>query len=278
MKKMFITLMIACAVYSFSYAQQVQTPQPSPTQTVKQNFGLSSVELSYSRPAKKGRKIMGDLVPYGKVWRTGANQATTLTFGDAVTIGGTKIPAGKYGLLSIPDKDNWTMIITKQVNVTSPDAYKKDSDIVRVNAKTMTLKDPVENFTIQFANLKPNSSELQLMWENTAVSLPITTEVDSKVMAQIDEAMKSDKPPYFTAASYYFDNGKDLGKAREWADKAVEKDPKAYYMVHLLAKIQAKMGDKPAALATAKKSIELAKEAKNFDYVALNEKLIAGMK
>ncbi|MEO6000831.1 MAG: DUF2911 domain-containing protein [Chitinophagaceae bacterium] len=277
MKKYFFVLLVACASQVLSYAQ-LKTPSPSPTQTIKQDFGLSNIELSYSRPGIKGRKVMGDLVPFGAIWRTGANQATTLTFGDEVVIGGTKIPAGKYGLLTIPGKDSWIIIISKQVDVTSPDAYKKESDVVRVTAKPVAIKDPVETFTLLFANVKATSCELHLNWETTHVVLPIKTEVDSKVMAQIEEAMKSDKPPYFAAASYYYDNGKDLKKAKEWAAKAVEAEPKAYYMVHLMAKIQAKQGDKAGAIATAKKSIELATEAKNNDYVKLNEKLIAGLK
>src|ERR1041384_7018716 len=124
MKK--ILFLAAVAACNFSFAQSLTTPQPSTTQTIKQNFGLSSIELSYSRPGIKGRKVFGDLVPFGKVWRTGANSATTLTFGDDVTIGGVKIPAGKYGLLTIPDKDNWTIIISKQVDVTNPADYKQE--------------------------------------------------------------------------------------------------------------------------------------------------------
>lgn len=277
MKKYLFVLLAFCSIHSFSYAQ-LKTPAPSPAQTVKQDFGLSNIELSYSRPGKKGRKVIGDLVPYDKVWRTGANQATTLTFGEEVIIGGKTVPAGKYGLLTIPGKDSWTIIITKQLDVTSPDAYKKESDIVRISSKPIALKDAVETFTILFANITPTSCELHIMWENTAVVLPIKVDIEKKVMAQIDEAMKTDKPPYFAAASYYFDNGKDLKKAKEWVVKAVEADPKAFYMVHLQAKIQSKLGDKAGAIATAKRSIELSKEAKNNDYVALNEKLIASLK
>jgi hypothetical protein len=273
MKKFFFVLLAACVIQSVSFAQ-LRTPAPSPTQTVKQDFGLSSIELSYSRPGMKGRKIYGDLVPFGNVWRTGANQATTLTFGEEVNIGGTTIPAGKYGLLSIPDKSNWTLIITKQTDVTSPAAYKKESDVVRVNVKPSQVSNKVETFTMQFANIKPTSCDLQIMWENTLVSLPIKADVDTKVMAEINKSMSGENPPYFAAASYYFDNGKDINKAKEWAQKAVDANPKAFYMYHLLAKIQAKAGDKKAAVATAKKSIELSKEAKNDDYVVLNEKLL----
>ncbi|HEY4207846.1 MAG TPA: DUF2911 domain-containing protein, partial [Puia sp.] len=120
------------SIYCTTTAQSIRIPQPSPPQFVKQDFGLSAIELSYSRPGVKDRTIFGDLVPYGKVWRTGANQATTLTFGDEVTIGDKKIPAGKYGLLTIPGKDEWTIIITHQLDVTNPAAYKEDQDVVRL--------------------------------------------------------------------------------------------------------------------------------------------------
>jgi hypothetical protein len=277
MKRISLLLLITITLQSSLFAQ-LKTPSPSPTQTIKQDFGLSGIELTYSRPGKKNRKIMGDLVPFGKVWRTGANNATVITFGDDVIIGGTTIAAGKYGLLTIPGKESWTIIITKQLNVTSPDAYKKEDDVVRVSLKVRAIKEPVETFTLLFANVKPTSCDLHIMWEQTEVALPIKTEIDSKVMAQIDDALKTDKPPYYAAASYYFDNGKDLKKAKEWVVKAVEADPKAFYIVHLQAKIEAKLGDKAAAIATAKKSIELSKEAKNSDYVRLNEKLIASLK
>ena len=176
MKKIFITA-IAAFTLLVTDAQTLTTPQPSPTQTIKQNFGLSSIELSYSRPGMKGRKIFGDLVPFGNVWRTGANTATTLTFADDVTIGGTKIKAGKYGLISIPEKKNWTLIISKQLDVTSPAAYKQDQDVVRIEVETMKMDESMETFTMQFANVKTNSTELHIMWDRTAVSLPITTDV-----------------------------------------------------------------------------------------------------
>ncbi|HRF19896.1 MAG TPA: DUF2911 domain-containing protein, partial [Chitinophagaceae bacterium] len=201
MKKILFTAIAALSLVISD--AQLRTPAPSPSQTIKQDFGLSSVELSYSRPAMKGRKIFGDLVPFGKVWRTGANNATTLTFGEEVTIGGTKVPAGKYGLLTIPDKKSWTIIISKQTDVTSPAAYKQDQDVVRVEAKTMEMNSTMESFTIQFADVKPTSCELHIMWDKTAVALPITVDVEKKVMAQIDQLMNKDNRPYFNAAMYY---------------------------------------------------------------------------
>ena len=217
-----LILLISAAFIMFGADAQLTTPQPSPTQTLKQNFGLSSIELSYSRPGVKGRKIFGDLVPFGKVWRTGANTATTLTFGDEVTIGGTTIPAGKYGLLTIPEEKSWTIIITKQTDVTSPAAYKEDQDVVRVKAVPASLKTPVETFTIQFANIKPASCELHISWDKTSVTLPITTDIDKKIMGMIEKDMKNEKPDYFDAAMYYMDNNKDLIQALEWFNKAAE--------------------------------------------------------
>lgn len=273
MKKLLFTAM---AVLSLGMAEaQLKTPAPSPTQTIKQDFGLSSIELSYSRPGMKGRKIFGDLVPFEKVWRTGANSATTISFADDVTIGGTKIKAGKYGILSIPDKKKWTLIITKQLDVTSPAAYKQDQDLVRVEAKTMNMDESVETFTMQFANIKPGSCELHIMWDRTAVALPISTDVETKVMAQIDQLMNKDNRPYFNAAMYYMDNGKDLNQALSWFDKAVEMQPEAFWIHHQRANALAKLGRKEEARTAARKSIELATAQKNDDYVKLNEKLIA---
>jgi hypothetical protein len=274
MKKLILAAFAVFMMFA-AEAQNLNTPQPSPTQTVKQNFGLSSIELSYSRPGMKGRKIFGDLVPFGKVWRTGANQATTLTFGDEVTVGGVKIKAGKYGLLTIPEKKNWTIIISKQTDVTSPADYKQDMDVVRVETKTDNLDAAVETFTIQFANIKPTSCDIQLIWDRTSVSLPVSTDVETKVMAQIDNLMNKDNRPYYSAAMYYMDNGKDLNQALAWFDKAAEMQPKAFWVHHQRANCLAKLGKKDEAIATAEKSKMLAAEAKNDDYVKLNEKLLA---
>jgi hypothetical protein len=277
MKKIFLLAAASFILFSAD-AQTLRTPAPSPTQTLKQDFGVSSIELSYSRPGVKGRKVFGDLVPFGKVWRTGANNATTLTFGDDVTIGGVNIKAGKYGLLTIPDKDNWTIIISNQTDVTSPAAYKESEDVVRVNVKPMTMKDKMETFTMQFDDVKPSTCDLNLMWENTAVSLPISTDVEGSVMKQIDQLMNKDNRPYFNAAMYYMDNGKDLNQALAWFDKAVEQSPTAYWVQHQRANCLAKLGKKEEARAAAEKSMALAKEAKNDDYVRLNEKLLAQLK
>lgn len=278
MKKTFFASVFVVFLYLTGAAQQIKTPAPSPVQNVKQEFGLSEIGLSYSRPGVKSRKIFGDLVPYGKLWRTGANQATTLSFGDSVIIGGTPVPPGKYGLLTIPGPDEWTIIISRQTDVTNPSAYKADQDIVRVKARTQEFPYPIETFTILFSNITAASCDLAIVWDKTLVALPIKTNIDSRIMAQINTAMTKDSFPYFTAALYYLDNKKDIYQALEWFNKAVDQNPKAYYMFYQKARCQARMGRNKEAMATAEQSIRLAKEAKNDDYVVLNEKLIAGIK
>jgi len=146
--KYFFSLIAVGIFFLNGISQQLRTPQPSPSQTVKQDFGLGTIEINYSRPGVRGRKIFGEVVPFGQVWRTGANSATTISFSDEVTVEGVKIPAGKYGLLTIPDVTEWTVIISKQTDVTSPDDYKQDQDVVRVKTKPVSLSSKVENFTI----------------------------------------------------------------------------------------------------------------------------------
>jgi len=277
MIKRLLVLAFMASLLTPSFAQTLKVPQPSPTQTIKQDFAVGNIELSYSRPGMKGRKVFGDLVPFGTIWRTGANNATTLNFSDSVIIGGTRIAPGKYGLLSIPNKDQWTLIITKQLNVTSPAAYKQENDVVRVTAKTEATKSAFETFTMQFSNVKANSTDLQIMWENTMVTLPISAEFDAKVTTDIANALK-DNRPYFQAAMYYLENNKDIQQAITWLDLAIEQNPSAFWVYHQKANALARQGKKGDAVAAAQKSIELARKASNDDYVKLNEKLIASLK
>lgn len=276
MKK--IVLLLSLFISIGAMAQGIKTPAPSPTQTIKQDFALSSIEVNYSRPLAKGRKIFGDLVPFGAMWRTGANGATKVTFGEDVKVGGVAVKAGSYALYSIPNAGEWEIILNKGVNNGGLSGYKKEEDVARFNVKSMTLPMNIESFTIIIGDVLAASANIQVMWENTVVSIPVEADIDGKIMKSIDGAMNVDSRPYFAAAGYYYDNGKDLSKALEWVNKAVEAQPSAYWMVHLKAKIHAKMGDKVAAKATATKGIELAKAGGNPDYVALNEKLIATLK
>lgn len=258
---------------TIAFSQSLRTPQPSPTQTIKQNFGVSSIELVYSRPGMKGRKIFGDLVPYGKVWRTGANSATYIKFNDDVTIAGQPVKAGEYALYTIPNMDSWQIILNKGVNKSGTE-YSEAEDVVRIPVKSTSLNMPVETFTMQFSNVKPSSVDLQLMWDRTIVSIPINTDIDKKVMAQINTIMNSDNRPYFEAALYYLDNGKDVNQALTWLNKAIDQNPEAYWAYHQKANALARLGRKDEARTAAMKSIDLARQAHNDDYVRLNEKLI----
>ncbi|WP_290791460.1 DUF2911 domain-containing protein [Flavihumibacter sp. UBA7668] len=277
MKKFVLALSVAFCLLQGAQAQ-LKTPQPSPSAHIKQEFALSSVEVSYSRPAVRNRSIFGDLVPYGKVWRTGANGATTITFGEDVEFGGKKVAAGKYGLLTIPGASEWVVILTKQLDVTSPAAYKQDQDIARVTVRPETLPFSLESFMIGFDNIQATSMNMDIVWDKTVVTVPIKANIDGKIMAQISELEKGDKFPYFPAAMYYMENGKDLNKALGWLTKATEQNPSAFWVHHQRANCLAKLGKKADAIAAANKSIQLAKEAKNDDYVALNEKLLATLK
>jgi len=261
-------------------AQGLKMPQPSSGQTITQEFGLGSINLTYSRPNVKGRKIfgVGTLQPYGEVWRTGANQATVIKFSDDVTIEGNKIPAGEYGLFSIPGKDEWTIIINKTAKQWGAYQYKKEDDVVRFTVKPSSVKELVETFTMQFTNVKATTCDLTFMWEHTAVTMHLTTDVDARVMASIDEALKGEKKPYFAAAQYYYENNKDLSKALGWMNELEKGDPKAYYYKVWKARIQLKMGDKAGAIATATQGVALAKADKSDEYVRLNEAVIAQAK
>ncbi len=278
MKKLFYALVATVFVNFAGNTQTVKTPAPSTTQIIKQDFALSSIEIVYSRPNMKGRVVFGDLAPMGKLWRTGANAATKITFGEDVKVGGMAVKAGSYALYTIPNKDEWEVILNKGINNWGTDGYKVEEDVAKFKVKSISLPMNIETFTMNIANVMPASADIQLMWEKTVVSFPVTADIDSKISKSIDNAMNVDNRPYFQAASYYFETGKDLTKALSWADKAIENNPKAFWIMHLKAKIQAKLGDKAAATKTANESIASAKEAKNDDYVALNEKLIASMK
>lgn len=276
MKKILL-FVSAFAIFVFADAQQLKTPAASPLQNVKQEFGLSSVELSYSRPAVKGRTIFGDLVPYGKVWRTGANAATTITFGEEVTFGGKKVPAGKYGLLTIPNSYEWTVILTKQLDVTSPAAYKPEQDVARVTVTPTDIPFALESFLITFDNILPSSMNMIIGWNRTVVIIPITVNIKDKINAQINSLEGKENFPYFAAASFYLENNMDLNKALGWFDNATKKDPDAFWIWYQRAQCLSKLGRKKEAIASANKSIELANKAKSDDYIALNKKLISAL-
>ncbi|WP_210487021.1 DUF2911 domain-containing protein [Rufibacter aurantiacus] len=277
------SLAMALFLMGTQASAQIQTPAASPSASVTQVVGLTKVTVDYSRPSVKGRKIFGDLAPYGKLWRTGANAATKITFSDEVMLEGNKVPAGEYALYTIPGEKEWTVVIHKNTKLWGdggPD-YKQEDDQVRFKVTPKRLNEKVESFTIGFADLTNSSGVLQISWENTLVPVKITTDVDTKVMAQIREKVinGTNVTPalYAAAASYYADTNKDLKQALAWMKQANEKDPK-FWNLHQQAKMQAKLNDFKGATTTAQKSIELAKKENNADYVALNEKLLAEIK
>jgi tetratricopeptide (TPR) repeat protein len=257
-----------------SNAQQLKVPAPSPLQTIDQAFALSSVKVEYSRPSVKGRVIFGDLIPYGKMWRTGANASTKFTFGDDVTVEGKAINAGTYALYTIPGQGSWDLIFYKGLTLGGNfNDYKPSDEVLRFTVKTTALPEKVETFTINIADITATSANVELLWEKTKVAFKLVSEIDSKIMKNIEANVMKDARPYQQAASYFYDNNKDLNKALEWSEKAIEQNPK-YYVVHLKAKIQMKLKDYQGAIATAEKSLALAKTDNADDYIRLNEKLI----
>ena len=273
-----LTLML-CSFFSF--AQQIQMPQASPAAKIAQKVGLTDVTVDYSRPSTKGRKIFGELVPFGQVWRTGANGATVLSFSTDVIIGGQTVPAGQYALYSIPEKSDWTMILSKNIKLWGAIGYEQSDDLIRFKAKPEKLNKKAETFEISFANMTDTGSDLSLKWENTRVDFRIETQVDPLVMAQIKEyvidANTADPSLLYSAASYYYTNSKDMNQAYDWINESVEADPK-YWTMHLKAKIEAALGKKTEAVESAEEAIDLAEEAGNQDYVGLNERLIKSLK
>ncbi|QJD94903.1 DUF2911 domain-containing protein [Mucilaginibacter robiniae] len=279
MKKLFAPLMLLVTGSMLqAQAQELKLPQPSSTQTVTQDFGLGKINLTYSRPNVHGRKIFGGLLPYGEVWRTGANTATVINFTDAVTIDGHQIPAGEYALFTIPNPKEWTIILNKSTKQWGAYSYKEGDDVLRFKVKPAHLNSLLETFTMQFANVEPSTADLHLMWERTDVILHLTTDVDTRAMANIDAAMQGEKKPYYAAAMYYYNTNKDLNKALGWITEAEKTNPKSPVYKVWKARIQLKMGNKAAAITTAQEGAQLAKEAKNEEYARLNEAVIAQAK
>lgn len=257
----------------------LKVPAPSPSQTIKQAFALSEIGIEYSRPSAKGRVIFGDVVPFGKMWRTGANASTKIYFGEDVKVEGNAVPSGTYALYTVPNKDSWEVILYKDLKLGGNTAeFKKENEQVRFTVKPQAINDKVETFFIQVADVEPNSAKIELNWEKTRVAFSVKSEIDEKIMKNIEATVVNDNRPFYQAASYYYDNNKDLAKAAEWIDKGIAANPKAYWMVMLKAKIQAKQKDDKGAVETAQKVIALAGEAKDDSYVKQAEKLIADHK
>lgn len=280
MKKYLMIFVLALFMVPQLMNAQVSTPRPSPLGKVTQDVGFAELTFEYSRPGVKGRKIFGDLVPYGSLWRTGANAATKFSTDETITINGKELKAGVYSVFTIPNQDKWTLIFNKDTKA-STGSYSKENDALAIQVTPKSLPNLVETFTINFTEVTMNSTVVELAWENTAVHFTIETNVDEQVERQIKQFIYGeDASSYYTAAVYYLENDKDIKKAQEWMNKAAsmtEDDPK-FWMWYRKALVEEKAGDTKAALESAEKSLKLAKEANNNDYVALNNKLIERLK
>lgn len=256
---------------------QLETPQPSPKGKIEQRVGVMDVSVSYSRPGIKGRKIFGDLVPFGQVWRTGANDPTTISFNDAVKLEGHEIPAGTYSLYTIPGEKEWTIIINKKTKGEAQRDEKEDAATFKV--KPTSTQTAIETFTINISDITTNSANVELAWENTIVKFRMEFDVDGKVMAAIKKSMEnpysSAAGMYYQAANYYFTTGKDLNVALDWTNKSLEMNKNPYWVWRLKSQLQAALKDYKGAIASAETSKSRAKEAGNAQFMKFNEDAIA---
>jgi hypothetical protein len=276
MKK--VVLLIALLLSSLTFQSQILTPQPSPKCVLNQMVGLTDVEIEYSRPGLKGRNIFGDLVPFGKVWRTGANSNTTISFSEDVVIDGKTLKKGKYALFTLPKVESWEVIFySKTDNWGTPEDWNEADVALRASVVPQMLNKNVENLTIDINNLDNNFGYLNISWEKTFVSLKFEVPTQKMAMASIEKIMAGPSAgDYFSAAQFYLQSNGDMNKALSYVNKALELNKATpYWYTKLKSLIQAKLGDKKGAIETAKISLAAAKEAKNNDYVKMNEDNIA---
>ena len=274
------TLLAAPAAHA-----QIATPQASPKSTVMQRVGLTDITVTYSRPGVKGRTIFGTVVPFGKRWRTGANATTSIKFSDDVVIEGKKVAAGEYGVYTIPNKTEWLVVLNKSLKQGADvDGFKDDQDVARFTIKPYKVASKVETFTIDFADITPATANVVMAWEMTGAKFKVTADVDTKVMAQIDEKITKAATPapadLASAAVYYYDNNKDLKQALAWMEKANAAEPTKFWNLNTEAKIRLKMKDYAGATkaAEASKKAALAATPPNGEYVKMNEELMAEAK
>ena len=276
MKK--VVLLLAILLNSLTFQSQIVTPQPSPKCILNQMVGLTDVEIEYSRPGVKGRNVFGDLVPFGKVWRTGANSNTTISFSEDVVIDGKTLKKGKYALFTLPKVESWEVIFySKTDNWGTPEVWDEADVAVRATVVPQMLNKNVENLTIDINNLDNNFGYLNVSWEKTLVSLKFEVPTQKMAMASIDKIMAGPSAvDYFSAAQFYLQSNGDMNKALSYVNKALELNKATpYWYTKLKSLIQAKLGDKKGAIETAKISLAAAKIAKNNDYVKMNEDNIA---
>jgi len=276
MKK--IIFVLAMMIANYAIEAQVKVPQASPKSTLTQAVGLTNVEIAYSRPSAKGRDVFNNLVPFGKLWRTGANENTTISFSDDVVIDGKTLAKGKYALFTTPRADTWEIIFYSATdNWGTPENWDETKVALRTNAKPEMLDRFVESFTIGINNLDNNFAHLELSWEKTIVAIKFEVPTQKSAMASIDKALAGPTSgDYYSSALYLFQSNGDLTKALTYVNKALEiSNDKPFYYFRLKSLIQAKQGDKKGAIETAKISLAGAEAAKNQDYVKMNKDSIA---
>lgn len=280
MKKILLSLFVVAL--STNINAQLKTPAPSPAAKLEQTVGLTDVSIEYSRPSMKGRTIFGNLVPYGKLWRTGANKNTTVTFSDDVTIDGKTLKKGTYALYTKPGKDSWEVIFYSDANNWGPPQKWDNSKVaVSTTAKVETMPMKIETFTMSVDNLTNDSAVLGILWENAYVGVKFNTPTDKAVEKSIAQVMGGPSAnDYFSSAVYYLQEGKDINKAKNWINKAVDmtKDQPRFWYLRQQSLILAKAGDKKGAVKAAKASLAGAEKAGNADYVKMNKEFIAEMK
>jgi hypothetical protein len=262
--------------YALSIDAQIVTPQPSPVCKLEQKFGLGSVTIEYSRPSMKNRVVFGDLVPYGKLWRTGANKASKITFTDDVTIEGKLLPKGSYALYTIPGDMSWDVIFYSDADQPGglPKTYDISKEALKVQAIPELLTTTIETFTIDINDIRNDAANLVIQWENTSVSVRIKTEIDSKIVQNIDKVLAGPSAgDYYSAARYYFDSGKDLNQALSWIQKSNNMEAQ-FWKLRLESLILAKLERREEAIEVAKKSLAMAAAAGNDDYVKMNNQSI----
>jgi len=252
-------LFIATTAMSALAQEPLKIPALSPTEKISQEFSISNIDISYSRPSMRGRKIFGDIIPYGKAWRTGANAPTKIKFGEDVTIGGKDVKAGEYALYTIPGKDEWEFILNKGTTPWGADGFDVAGDVARFKVKSAMVDKNFQTFTIDLASMTYNSCKLEMMWEKTKLIIPIEAHNEQQINASIDKAISNPNIPYFQAANYYYETDQNLDKANTYIDKALEQNQTSFFMWLLKARIEKKLGHKESAIAAAHKSMNAAK-------------------
>ena len=279
MKQFSLICLLLVSSITMSFAQDLKLPVLSPTSTIKQAFSIDNIEIVYSRPSMRGRTIFGELVPYGNLWRTGANAATKVTFGEDVMIGSHVLAAGSYALYTIPNNGEWEIIFNKGIKNWGTGGYSKDDDVHRFKSVPIKLSNTVETFTINVADITNSSCNIEIIWENTKVLIPIKVDNQKQININIKKAVEKPNIPYFQAARYYNSTDQNLEDALKYIDLALAKNPKAFWMWNLKAQIAKKLGKKDIAIAAANKAIEHSKgSAYENEYKKLAGAIIDAMK